>query len=339
MTELVWVNEKKLDLPQNILWEELLSLEYKYSSFLPRFGSDISPWAKPIEKFPAKGTMSFSDITDLRSVEVETLSINSGLPILVHWSGGIDSTAILAAMLKNYDAAFLENVHICLNISSVEENSDFFVKYILNKFRLVDSAYWRPNEDVLSKYIHVTGHFADQLYTSGKLREKEVQQAGIINSKILKTELTEVLRYESAKYDIEIETQGDLYWWIVFNYCWSEVGFKDIIEFTDVMNQKIYNLYNNNWIGWYGSTSYQSWGVSNKTRSVYSDAKTYKMEIKEYIYDFDKNSQYLLNKEKVSSVRTNRKHSTQIGCILSDGSTKSILDLRQNIDLLKNFIV
>ena len=46
--------------------------------------------------------LSFDDITNLRALEIESYQSSTGLPIIIFWSGGIDSTLILSAIIKNF---------------------------------------------------------------------------------------------------------------------------------------------------------------------------------------------------------------------------------------------
>ena len=75
---------------------------------------------------------TFEQATDITAMRLAKLIENSDLPIAVHWSGGIDSTVILSAMIKNFNPALQDRVVVVMNNASYFENPYFFEKCIKN---------------------------------------------------------------------------------------------------------------------------------------------------------------------------------------------------------------
>ena len=80
---------------------------------LPRAGKNIFPFAQDVlaltdsamPAYDADFRLTCQEITDQRAHEVEQRMLNENKKLVVLWSGGIDSTCILAAMLKNFQPA------------------------------------------------------------------------------------------------------------------------------------------------------------------------------------------------------------------------------------------
>ena len=58
-----------------------------------------------------------------------------------------------------------------------------------------------------------------------------------------------------------------------------------------------------NIIHFFQSTEFQNWSISNHDKKIHQEWKSYKYVAKQYIYDFHKDYQYYINKEKEPSLK------------------------------------
>lgn len=296
MSRLLWVNERKLNehgtsikgmTPLN----DFNAVARGYYSFVPRFSKEPNIWGLDNENYildTITETVNFTNITDSRMQDILEVSYKENLPILIHWSGGIDSTVILSAFLKHCDKPE-QKVEILMGDSSIIENTVFYEKFIKNKFNIVKGEDYNL-ETMLDKYIHVTGQPADQLFhnqrTVDVLSNHSILSQNIINN--------------AKSFGITLNTAYDLSWWAHFNYTWNDIRFLDIAEYGYNLSTNTLINHQTNHIKWFDTIDYQRWGF-NRNREYDINPTLTKMEFKDYIYNFDYNSSYRDNMVKKSS--------------------------------------
>ncbi len=118
---------------------------------------DIMGWQVPT--FDRHFSASFSEITDRRCRSLKNNKFDR--PWILYYSGGIDSTVMVCALLRNLDRADLDNVIIACNPSSVYENPGFFFEHIEPNFRLMSSTEIIDRE-ISQNYYYLNGEPADQ---------------------------------------------------------------------------------------------------------------------------------------------------------------------------------
>lgn len=114
--------------------------------FISRDASAWSlPWNQPIwpgfelPTYNPNFSMSFEEATDLRALEIKDRINNHGEKFAMMWSGGIDSTLALSALIKNLTKSELANIVICTGTIALIENPEFWHKFVHGKFQLFDS--------------------------------------------------------------------------------------------------------------------------------------------------------------------------------------------------------
>ncbi|MEL6276726.1 MAG: hypothetical protein AAFU03_16630, partial [Bacteroidota bacterium] len=120
-----------------------------------------------LDKIPAFSNAkqpSFADICDqtAKSILAEAEATNRKIQLL--WSGGIDSTVALAALLKNGEKeTLLRRVEVLLSMQSINEYPHFFRQFILHQlpYRVIHPPITKHFAE--DKLI-VTGEHGDQLY-------------------------------------------------------------------------------------------------------------------------------------------------------------------------------
>jgi len=106
---------------------------------------------------------SFEQITDERAQEMREL-IQQGKKLALMYSGGMDSTLILVALLKNLTEEELKSVAISTSIHAVLENPTLWKKHIWGKFTIFNSVTTWYDELIAMGYIPITGDEGDCLF-------------------------------------------------------------------------------------------------------------------------------------------------------------------------------
>jgi len=291
---------------------------------------------------------TFSDVTDEQCQQ--WLREKTDRPWLVFWSGGIDSTVIVASILKNTSPADRENIYIACNRASVYELPRFFYNHVQPNFKLIQTPDLSKNP-WHELYHVIDGEFGDHLYCGGHgwelfqsapdsmmldiRRDPDLMldhfAAG--TNKNFATWYYECLLDNVNSVDIPVETYHDFCWWIFFNY-----------HYTSSYIRISANTFANNYSPrWFATDDYQQWAMNNNqsgtkyTRNL-SDSK---LASKQYIYDFDHDEHSRVFKTKSKSVQVfDQLTSKKEFCILNDFSKLYVdSDLDRILELLPDYIV
>lgn len=98
-----------------------------------------------------------------------------------------------------------------------------------------------------------------------------------------------------SKCPIKVERVFDFYWWMTFCFTWDGADRKIAMKFDDPLLYK-------NMSGFYNSDNFQRWGISHHYESIKDTWESYKYPLKEAIYEYTKDKDYLDNKEKEPSL-------------------------------------
>lgn len=114
-------------------------------NYVPRIGEWSSPWETSIlpgleiPDLNSVYNLTFTQVTDLRALEIKKLIDTTDKECFLFYSGGIDSTVVLVSLIKNLDNQSLKKVTLSMSSDSIIENPYFFKKYIDKKFNIIDS--------------------------------------------------------------------------------------------------------------------------------------------------------------------------------------------------------
>ena len=210
----------------------------------------------------------FSDITDNKALDIKNRIFN-GEKFAVMYSGGIDSTLILAALIKNLSLDELTNITVCASIESVIENPTFWNKFILNKFKIIDSKRHKYDDIINMGLTPITAdegdcifgtlfglimynnydYYIDGLSTSSKINLQNIKYK-ISDPDIHFSKYADILIpylgiaddanfgklfYEKLVHNINtctvpIRSLHDFFWWLIFNIKYLNIC-KKISEF------------------------------------------------------------------------------------------------------------
>jgi len=264
---------------------------------------------------------SWTDVTDQRCMDLRNTHFDR--PWKVLWSGGIDSTNLVASMIKNLPPADLDNITIACTPVSIWENPHFYFDYIKSNFKVADSLEILSQDfDSQDAYI-IDGEPADQLFGGLGVALNTLYQNFdwlhqdlIQNNKIAidfigqKTNRKfaewyyHVLVTSAQSAGVPVTTLADLAWWSTFNNSWTMVRFRSLIyNAANCTNIKNIKPYFEKFVHWYNNDDYQQWAMNPKNTSekLGSDLSEYKLAAKKYIYSVDHNKYYFKFKTKLGS--------------------------------------
>jgi len=324
-------------------WEGGMPSLYTRSGFntLP-FKNDIVQYldaAMPM--YDSEFNLTFDECVDQRIIALSKKLQNR--PWKVLWSGGIDSTCIVAAILKNLNKADLENIKIVCNRTSIYENPNFYYNFIEPNFAITDYYEFMSNDTLNQNYV-IDGNPCDNLFMSGNVIEilgnsaenyiKPWRKNIDTITNLLETKLgkqgarwfVEMTRQNLISTNVPNETIFDFLWWTRFNHGWTHQLLRSILRNVSVDIKS----YKKSYVLFFDDKNFEKWSMNNNTFGIkygntYSD---YKKVVKEYIYDLDRDNYFLNYKTKG--------HSSSAGQRLSNLTPFALLESGKIINLTTN---
>lgn len=232
--------------------------------------------------------------------------------IKVLWSGGIDSTVALIALIKELKPHDnIDRLLVLYSEESMNEYPSFFHEVIEGKLhteciKTTIFDHIKPNETI------VTGEHGDQLFGSDKLKYPVLtgdafrpydEILDFIISRKLGTEkytqnIIDFIQPVIEESPIKIETLYDYMWWLNFSLKWQTVSMRLIQGLGRSHHDLEKNVFH-----FFKSENFQQWSLTNHTIKIKKEWKSYKFVAKEYIYSFHKDKFYFINKEKEQSLK------------------------------------
>ena len=241
-------------------------------------------------------TPTLDQLINRRAIELWDI----GKPIRLWWSGGIDSTCALVSFLKTM--RLNTNLIVYLSKNSVKENPRFYDLLVDKKIKLQwhsDDNYIYDNDELWNgETINVNGGGGDELFlaisSTMSMEEffkiKDHDWIDVMkDSDMLKTTEKYI---DMSPY--KPKTCWELLWWLARSI--------DDLSTRYHSPRFLKNPYAYHFERSFFYTSYfEKWSLSNPYSGHNGDHRTYKWPLKKYIYDYDKNEEYLNTKEKESS--------------------------------------
>lgn len=322
-----------------------LATRFRPARFVARDGEWSLPWVQEvIPKFTMPSynpifNLSFSEVTDIEATKIKD-RINKGEHFAITYSGGIDSTVIMAALIKNLSKRELENVHVYASVNSIIENPNFWEKFIFEKFKIIDSNKFKLDDLIEMGLTPITADEGDaifgtmiglNLYHTYDAMLAELSPTVRNNLKLLKNKISseevhyslykdliikqlslskneEFGRILYEKFNRNIQTSSvpihslhDFFWWIIFNVKYLNCSVRSALYFNDRIDFKQAIYKIENW---YNAENYQLWSMVNNNNGtkIESNVMSYKKVAREYIYDLDNNEWYKNYKLKLESL-------------------------------------
>ncbi|WP_375563130.1 hypothetical protein ACE193_11545 [Bernardetia sp. OM2101] len=258
-----------------------------------------------------KTELSFKQIALFRAKQLLILAQKTNKRICVLWSGGIDSTVALVALIQvAQEKGNLDNLEVLLSTESINEFPNFFEQVIQNKINY--TLYQPPLYPLLEDKtkVFVTGEHGDQLFGSDKVKYYVLSEDAFkpysdilpfMISRKLGTEkytqkMMDFLAPQIDKSPVSIHTLYDYLWWMNFSQKWQHVSLRLISKSEKLILDK-------NVIHFFSSSEFQSWSISNHHLKIDRAWNTYKQVAKSFIHSFFEDEEYLLYKEKEPSLK------------------------------------
>jgi len=264
--------------------------------------------------------LTYAQVCDKRASELLKQSDETGLPIYVMYSGGIDSTTVLVAFLRQREYSKLKDqLIILLNSDSIDENPNFYYNHIRGKFKIESSEHISYVFD--GRGIIVGGEHNDQVFGTdivGKLLNiftmediKKSYKTELFKTFLIKKGMSEeaadywfrLMVWHAEQAPCEIKSTFDLFWWLNFSFKWQTVWFRLLLR----IDARYHKNLNQAWLDkhykhFFTSTDFQKWSMLNPDKKIHDTWTSYKFTAKDYIYDYTKDAFYRDNKDKRGSL-------------------------------------
>lgn len=313
--------------------------------FVSRNGEWSLPWSQeviPEFKMPDYNptfNKTFFEVSDNRALEIKK-RINDGEQFAVMFSGGIDSTLVMAALIKNLSLEELSNVSVCASIETIIEHPMFWNKFIQDKFKIIDSRKNKYDDLIRQGFTPITAdegdciqgtvfglvlynnydYYIDGLSSSAKLNLQNIKykisdpdthfsnysdilikHLGIPGDSNFGELFYKKLIHNINTSSVPVHSLHDFFWWFIFNVKYLNCAARGSIYLNDTMDTRVVM---HRIVNWFNSSEYQQWSMvnNNNGQKIEKTASTYKQAAKNYIWDLDKNDWYRNFKVKIESL-------------------------------------
>jgi len=259
----------------------------------------------PIPEIPEGWNRNFKDITNQRAVDIW----NMDKPVRVWYSGGIDSSTALSALITWKQPH--HELTVWMSKQSVEENPTMF-----DKIKNMDlNIQWAEKETLFytkehwdGSSVNITGECGDPMYGTFVI-ENHIEEINDHWTKTIDFDDVNYVYRDSNHHSkfmqfcedyikrcpFEIKNTFDFTWWLAFTLKWQWIDRRLFGNLPDPSGYK-------NMLSFFNTPEYQIWSMTNHDLKHQGTYKTYKWPSKQYIYDFNPDSSYLMNKTKEKSL-------------------------------------
>jgi len=313
--------------------------------FISRNGEWSLPWEQeliPGFEMPAYNptfSKSFAEVSDNKAQSIKA-RIHTGEKFAVMYSGGIDSTVIMTALIKNLTTEDLKSIAVCASIESIAENPVFWNKFIDNKLSIIDSNTHKYDDLIEAGYVPITADEGDcmfgtlfglSLYNNFDYHAQQLSGDARTNLNNIKYKISNPdihysryadliikhlgipgdpdfgkLLYEKYVHNINtatvpINSLHDFFWWLIFNVKYLNCSVRGALYYNDRIE---WRTAIHTVVNWFNDTEYQLWSMANNNngQKIISTVSSYKQVAKNYIWELDKNDWYRDFKIKLESL-------------------------------------
>ncbi len=263
---------------------------------------------------------TYREICDERARELLSRAEKLDVTLYAFWSGGIDSTLVVASLLKNATPEQRENIVVLLSEDSIAEYPLFYEKFIRGNLRRESSSIFPYL--LGSKHLFVNGEHNDQLFGSDIVAQF-IARCGAehihkpFNPDLFTSFYGEKLSdMETARFYVgmferlkaaapmPLESNYDMFWWINFAVKWQTVYTRTLAYTARRNRDKITKEYTSTYYEpFYNTEDFQLWSMNNLDKKIKDSWTTYKWTAKDAIYEITKDADYRDNKKKLGSLQ------------------------------------
>lgn len=286
-------------------------IDHKFDLFRYKLASEYLP--ELIRQ--TKNSLSWEECCEKRALDLLKLDRER---YYLSYSGGIDSTVAITAMLKHWPAAAKKRISIFLSHESIRENPSFYQNY-LSDMHLISSFENISNKILKENALFITGELGDQLFGSDILAKgselygdeslfksyKDFVIPYLEANRTLQTRENAQQVYEKLQPIVneapfEIKTTHDFFWWYNFSQKWQYVKFR----FFEKESWDLNCHYGSHIQHFFDDVEFQKWSLLNHSLKIRDSWKSYKWAAKNYLYEFTSDP-LQMNLMKVQSLKNN----------------------------------
>lgn len=277
--------------------------------------------------------MSFGDC----ALEAAENLWKRGKPIKLAWSGGIDSTVALVALIETRGS------NDVLDVIFTEESIDEYPRMYDERLRGI----WEPvsydslydKRHYTEQWLSISGDCGDQVFGSDTVLNRDealtspwhelfdyplksmyspaFNYISTENESREKQMIFEYLSHHEERCPFELHTILDMYWWVNFTLKWQHIRQRHWLIFSGGDLKHTGEPF-------YDTPNFQRWSLTNHDLKHEGSWQTYKQPAKNFIHSLFPDEDHRKNKTKVGSGQRSRRwrnadFSPQL--ILTDGRT------------------
>jgi hypothetical protein len=313
-------NDNKDDERYERQWGNIDTLGHKLKAFLvdrTRTIDDFYAILGPLPTIPNE-PVDYGAACDEKAHEILSHCRDEDKELRVSWSGGIDSTNAIVALLKFHEEYPEVDMKVCLNQKSIDEYPWFYTNLIESNDRIeiyrgevMEAEDLGENEalglnmsrDTGRDYVVVTGELGDQIF-GAKILVPDIKENGTDGT--VKMHYSNVFSPDMATYleplidampDDWDRDCGHVMHWLNFILKWQWCQLRMFVMYP-VPYLKYRHFFDHDPL--------QQWCLQNNMQVKWPeyDIKRYKEVAKRYIADFTGDEEYYIDKEKEDSQRT-----------------------------------
>ena len=275
--------------------------------------------------FTSRTTLSFDDVTYSRAKQLLQASKKFSRTF-VFYSGGIDSTLILSAIIRYWNTEDLSCITIVMNQHSIDENPNFYDTYIKDKFTIVDTIEFFNDAKFDNQSLYLTGDLGDPLMSDERIVTFDKLYPDVYN-KPYKQNIDSIIRYFSQKtsykhgvdayievrkalasLNYDVETVYDFLWFVNFAWGWDSDIYQPLWYWRVSPETDTKRFLEENFFLWFNTKEYQDWAVNTigTDLKISGDLRMSKYAMKKFIYEFNGDSEYFKHKMHEGSVSKNK---------------------------------
>lgn len=293
--------------PDARLWLAIFKIFTDNVSFVDRSGiikSPIRTSVSDIVKLPnpdATFNLSFDECAVARAEEIYQQHLKHGVPIRVHWSGGIDSSTALMSFIELLGMSKAkEVVEVVMTSNGILENPHVWERVVRKEnFKLIHTMTF--SESWSGEEIMVNGEAGDQVHgvdiyrflrklfgpnslTMKWTRDLIVRHITVKLAPSYSTNeiehLADIFINKVQQAPINIDTLGDFWWWLNFSCKWNSVVYRLVAKSPHPVNEDYIKEY---FFPFFASEKFQLWSMYKREEKHKGDWESYKWKAKEFV--------------------------------------------------------